>query len=43
MKSFGFTSNGPGPSMSENMLQVQIYFSSLNVQRVSESPTYQAS
>jgi hypothetical protein len=42
MNSFGFaSSDSGGAKMSENLLKVQVYFKSLNVQNVEEAPTYQ--
>jgi hypothetical protein len=44
MKSYGFTTGAsPGMKLSENLLKIQVYFKSLNVQNVRESPTYQVS
>ena len=41
MRTYGFTSDDSGDmSMSSNMMKVQVYLTSLNVEIVTESPTY---
>ena len=42
MDSYGFTSGATGDaSMASNLLKIQVYFTSLNVETIAESPTYQ--
>ena len=43
MVEYGFRDGTGQPQVDDNLLMVQVYFTSLNVQRVQESPTYQAS
>ena len=42
MDSYGFTSGATGDSsLASNLLKIQVYFTSLNVETIAESPTYQ--
>ena len=42
MELYGFTNDDTGDmSMSSNMMKVQVYLTSLNVEIVTESPTYE--
>ena len=41
MVEYGFKDGTGQPQVDDNLLMVQVYFNSLNVQRVQESPTYQ--
>ena len=42
MESYGFTSRDTvDNSMASNLLKIQVYFSTLNVEKVTESPTYE--
>ena len=42
MAAYGFTSGDTGDtSLSRNLLKIQVYFTSLNVETIAESPTYQ--
>ena len=42
MEIYGFTTEDTGDqSMSSNMMKVQVYLTSLNVEIVTESPTYE--
>ena len=43
MVEYGFRDGTGQPQVDDNLLMVQVYFTSLNVQRVQESPTYQGS
>ena len=44
MAAYGFTSNDTEvKSLANNMLKIQVYFNSLNVETVTESPTYEVS
>ena len=41
MESFGFSANDlEGNGITENLLQLQIYFTTLNVQELTQSPVY---
>ena len=42
MELYGFTNDDTGDmSMSSNMMKVQVYLTSLNIEIVTESPTYE--
>ena len=42
MEAYGFAStNSSETSMASNLLKIQVYFTTLNVQTVTEDPTYQ--
>ena len=42
MKAYGFASGETGEtSMASNLLKIKVYFTSLNVETVTEEPTYQ--
>ena len=42
MKAYGFTAGDTGDTnMASNLLKIQVYFTSLNVETIAESPTYQ--
>ena len=41
MVDYGFKKGSGQPELDDNLLMIKVYFSSLNVQRVKESPTYQ--
>ena len=43
MVDYGFKDGTGQPTVDDNLLMVKVYFTSLNVQRVQESPTYQVS
>ena len=40
MVEYGFESGTGGPNVAENLLQVNVYFKSLNVRTVIEEPIY---
>ena len=42
MAAYGFTSGDTGnTNLASNLLKIQVYFTSLNVETIAESPTYQ--
>ena len=41
MVEYGFEDSTGGPGISENLLQVNVYFKSLNVRTVVETPVYE--
>ena len=41
MVEYGFEDSTGGPGISDNLLQVNVYFKSLNVRTVVETPVYE--